>query len=218
MNRQKAVTAAKKEEEAVAHFWKRWHREYIIDLREQHKLSKSRKGPKVSVGDVVLIEQEGAKRNTWKLGRVEATIEGKDGVIRGAEVKTESGRIARPVQKLYPLEINGGADSDEEKNGKSVGNSTDPKTPSDLVNPSLHCPKTSHLPQIYPDGDTNKIGTRQRERSITSAETGTSRMTNDDRRIRRRAAVVGEASRRGAESIERCSTGGRCHGSKKNKR
>ena len=74
MNRQKAVTAAKKEGEAVAHFWKRWHHEYLIDLREQHKFSKSKKGPKVSVGDVVFIEQEGAKRNTWKLGRVKATI------------------------------------------------------------------------------------------------------------------------------------------------
>ena len=204
MNRKKVVATATKEGEAVAHFWKRWHREYLIDLRETHKLSKTKKGPTVSVGDVVLVEEANTKRNEWKLGRVEKTIKGKDGVIRGAEVKTRSGRIARPVQKLYPLEINGGGE-EEEKIVNSVGNSNDPKTPSDLDSPSLHCPKTSHSPQISLDGDAIKTGSSGGRRSTTSATTTTTTSatttttttsTGGGGRVRRTAAVAGEAARR----------------------
>ena len=158
----------------------------------------------MSVGDVVLVEEANTKRNEWKLGRVEKTIKGKDGVIRGAEVKTRSGRIARPVQKLYPLEINGSGE-EEEKIVNSVGNSNDPKTPSDLDSPSLHYPKTSHSPQISLDGDAIKTGSSGGRRSTMSATTTTTTSatttttttsTGGGGRVRRTAAVAGEAARR----------------------
>ncbi len=49
------------------------------------------------------------KRNHWKLGLVEELIEGKDGVIRGAKVRSSNkGKreiLNRPLQKLIPLEL-----------------------------------------------------------------------------------------------------------------
>ena len=67
------------------------------------------KDPDIINGDIVLIKEDDVKRRNWKLGRVERLIQGRDGVIRGAELKTAEdgyiGRISRPLQKLYPLEV-----------------------------------------------------------------------------------------------------------------
>ena len=50
-------------------------------------------------------------RGKWKLGHMKTLIVGKDNQIRGAviDIVTGKGRwreIERPVQKLYPLEVN----------------------------------------------------------------------------------------------------------------
>ena len=37
---------------------------------------------------MVLIHEDGIKRNKWKLGRIETIIPGNDGVIRGAKIRT----------------------------------------------------------------------------------------------------------------------------------
>ena len=56
--------------------------------------------------------QNDKKRGMWKLGKVESLIIGKDGKARAANVKTESKTLLkRPIQKLYPLEINAVEDS-----------------------------------------------------------------------------------------------------------
>ena len=45
----------------------------------------------------------------WKLGVVESLVAGKDGIVRGAQVrfitKGKPVHLSRPVQKLLPLEI-----------------------------------------------------------------------------------------------------------------
>ena len=65
INRADLVRKVKNEEDVVEHFWKRWHREYLVDLREHQKLHKQRACPDITEGDVVLVEEDGAKRNTW---------------------------------------------------------------------------------------------------------------------------------------------------------
>ena len=50
-------------------------------------------------------------RHLWKLGRIEELITSKDGKIRATD-KTEQYSIQRPIQKLYPLEV-------EEEHGTS---------------------------------------------------------------------------------------------------
>ena len=92
----------------LSHFWNRWHKEYLLGLREAHK-SEKRGSPLIREGDIVLVQDENWKRGMWKTGIIEQLIVGKDGVTRGAKVsKPGKGKyeyICRPVQKLYPLEI-----------------------------------------------------------------------------------------------------------------
>ena len=66
------------------HFWKRWRHEYLTDLRENHHYSRgSLKATPITVGDVVLVHEEGLPRGFWKLAKVEEVITGRDGQPRG---------------------------------------------------------------------------------------------------------------------------------------
>ena len=93
-------------------FWKRWSREYLLELRESHRHQAGTDGPvAVAAGDVVLV-QEDKPRAFWKLAQVKELISGRDGKVRGAilAVSSEKGRttiLQRPIQLLYPLEIKG---------------------------------------------------------------------------------------------------------------
>lgn len=101
------------------HFWNRWRREYLTDLREHHKQGNKTGTRRVSIGDVVLVYEENVKRGEWKLGKVERLIVGKDQEVRGARVKVstrDTGKpvyLNRPVQKLYPLEVRSSEDKEE---------------------------------------------------------------------------------------------------------
>ena len=63
----------------------------------------------ISVGDVVLIEEDKVPRFCWRMGLLERLIDGKDraarrGVVRGVVVSKRRREISRPVNKLYPVE------------------------------------------------------------------------------------------------------------------
>ena len=60
----------------LSHFWNRWRREYLTDLRETHKLNNN-KSVDISPGDVVLVHEDYAKRAQWKVAIVEELIRGK---------------------------------------------------------------------------------------------------------------------------------------------
>ena len=101
----------------VDRFWRKWQKEYLINLRESHKMKTSKKSLKTNVGDAVNIFEE-KKRRHWKVGKVLKIIRGKDDVIRGAVVqifseKNVKGTISRQLPKLYPLEIIPERDDDE---------------------------------------------------------------------------------------------------------
>ena len=95
----------------LSHFWKRWRREYLSELRDAHRSSsKAYTGDRSpNVGDIVVVHDDNHPRLMWKLGKVEGLLEGHDGVVRGAlvRVRSRTGSIVlkRPVQLLYPLEI-----------------------------------------------------------------------------------------------------------------
>ena len=95
----------------INHFWRRWSREYLLELRDAHRQRRS-KGSKsaLTAGDVVLVHDQDRPRRFWKLARVQGLITGRDGVVRGASLKVASPNgpptiLQRPLQLLYPLEI-----------------------------------------------------------------------------------------------------------------
>ena len=105
------------------HYWKRWKTEYLVDLREYHKLETKRNNvPEISEGDIVTIEDENRRnRSTWRLGKVEEVKRGQDNVIRGARIRLANGNcIDRPIQKLYPLEINQRRIDEEAENSQDT--------------------------------------------------------------------------------------------------
>ena len=94
------------------HFWSRWQKEYVLELRTACKnSSKFSKYPSdVSKGDVVIIYDKEQPRGSWKTGVVERLHEGADGKCRGADVRVINSQgkavtFQRAVQHLYPLEL-----------------------------------------------------------------------------------------------------------------
>ena len=95
------------------HFWNRWRSEYLAELRESHyhstRKTSDEKHPGLSVGEVVIVHDEHLPRGLWKLGRIQETLKGRDGQIRGAKVRMakrdrQHDLLHRPIQLLYPLE------------------------------------------------------------------------------------------------------------------
>ena len=62
-----------------------------------------------SVGDTVVVEEEGQSRCFWRLARINSLITGKDGRVRGAVLHVPSNKgiktLQRPLQHFYPLEV-----------------------------------------------------------------------------------------------------------------
>lgn len=85
------------------HLRKRFRIEYLGQLREQTQ--RYRESRPLTVGDIVLLENNLKKRAFWSLARIIELIPGKDGKSRVARIKTETGEFLRPVQKLYNLEL-----------------------------------------------------------------------------------------------------------------
>jgi len=55
--------------------------------------------------EVVLIGTENSKRADWPLAVVKELIPSRDGKVRLVKLRTASGILLRPVQRIYPLEI-----------------------------------------------------------------------------------------------------------------
>ena len=83
-------------------FWKRWHSEYLLNLRERFNVKN--KSKLVEKGSVVLIN-DGLPRLQWKLGIIQELIPSLDGIVRSVKLKTLNGIQLRPITKLYPLEL-----------------------------------------------------------------------------------------------------------------
>lgn len=80
----------------------RFKKEYLALLVAR---GKSQKSKKVKVGDVVLVGCDQKKRIDWPMGLVREILPGKDGQVRVVRLKTATGILLRPVQRLYQMEI-----------------------------------------------------------------------------------------------------------------
>ena len=83
-------------------------KEYLTEVREHHRMTRRKTHRElIAKGDIVTIRDDNRKNcTTWKLGRVDSLIIGRDEIVRGANVRMANGRIiSHPIQKLYPLEV-----------------------------------------------------------------------------------------------------------------
>lgn len=85
--------------------WKRWQREYLTALRERHSLVHKTPKYEVKEGDAVIVKTDDKNRGKWPLAIVEKLFPGPDGRTRAVQLKTKNGVLERPVQHLYPLEL-----------------------------------------------------------------------------------------------------------------
>ena len=96
-------------------YWNRFKSVYLAELREYHMYTKSRKrvdeNNRLQIGDVVIIKDDKiTPRSSWRNGRVEKLIFGKDGHVRGAEIRSISTdgkrtKLVRPSRNNLPREI-----------------------------------------------------------------------------------------------------------------
>ena len=82
--------------------WSRWNREYLPQWNERSKWNKE-EVRQLEVNDLVWIVDENVKRAQYKMGRVLEVYHESDGRVRSALVKTEGGKLKRPVVKLAPM-------------------------------------------------------------------------------------------------------------------
>ncbi|XP_060605456.1 uncharacterized protein LOC132757974 [Ruditapes philippinarum] len=83
-------------------FWRRWTREYLPLLQERQKWFDTKRN--MSIGDIVLVVDSNAPRNSWLLGKVTDTIPDKLGYVRQVKLKTSfNNSLVRPVDKLCLL-------------------------------------------------------------------------------------------------------------------
>ena len=85
----------------IQHFWKRWSAEYVTTLQKRTKWQYPSRN--MSVGDIVIIVDDGILPTQWPIARVSKTYPGKDGTIRIVDVRTAKGTYRRPVHKLALL-------------------------------------------------------------------------------------------------------------------
>ena len=87
-------------------FWNKWSKEYLTNLRLTVEKCKSQGD--ISVGYVVLIQEDKVPRMQWLMGFVKDLIKGRDGIVRSAIIKTSKGIRFRAVQRLHDLEVGPG--------------------------------------------------------------------------------------------------------------
>ncbi len=83
-------------------FWSRWTAEYLPQLQECQKWSKTHRN--LQIGDVVLIMDHCAPRNSWTMGRIIKTMPDSNGTVRRVVVQTKTSTLERPITKLCLLE------------------------------------------------------------------------------------------------------------------
>lgn len=90
-------------------YWARWKKDYLPTIKNIHKYTRKqkrhlkRKFP--ILGEIVLIGEDNRPRGSWAYGRVDKIFPSEDGQIRSVLIKTATGSLRRPLEKIFPLEI-----------------------------------------------------------------------------------------------------------------
>ncbi|GBM03662.1 hypothetical protein AVEN_134896-1 [Araneus ventricosus] len=106
INRNSLEKRFKYQQTLMNHFWNRWRKEYLLNLRSAYISTQPGKIISFKVNDIVLINDERYPRNMWMMGRILELCPGRDGKVRSLLIKTPKGNIKRSVQLVSNLEIN----------------------------------------------------------------------------------------------------------------
>ena len=88
----------------VCHFWERWYKEYLCTLNKCNKWRFPSRN--VTVGDVVILQENGTIPTKWPLARVVDTHPGLNNIVCVVTVKTSQGTYKRSVNKIAVLTPN----------------------------------------------------------------------------------------------------------------
>ncbi|XDV52444.1 hypothetical protein PO909_021172 [Leuciscus waleckii] len=83
-------------------FWKRWTREYLLQLQERQKWTRASRN--FAEGDIVLIVDDSAPRNSWVLGKIIEVVPDAHGLVRRVRIKTKTTTLDRPITKVCLLQ------------------------------------------------------------------------------------------------------------------
>jgi hypothetical protein len=90
-------------QQCTQQLWKKWSRDYLHQFQQRHKWTT--KSNNIHPGTVVLLKDDHTPPLQWKLGVVEEVHYGGDGLVRVADVRTQSSIFRRAVHKLCPLPV-----------------------------------------------------------------------------------------------------------------
>lgn len=82
-------------------FWKRWTKEYLPQLQERQRWATSSRN--FAEGDVVLLVDDCAPRNSWIMGKIIEAVSDKKGLVRRVRIKTKTNVLDRPITKICLL-------------------------------------------------------------------------------------------------------------------
>ncbi|GFW72695.1 integrase catalytic domain-containing protein [Trichonephila clavipes] len=107
----------------------RFRKEYLSELIQKQNDNRVRE-PRI--GKMVLIGNDNKKRLSWPIAKIIELIPGQDGEIRTVRLKTQHGTVIRPVQHIFPLEVQAIANSGKELKKESI--SVKSTTPEKVLN------------------------------------------------------------------------------------
>ncbi|KAL0892704.1 hypothetical protein ABMA27_014422 [Loxostege sticticalis] len=88
-------------QQMVNRFWKRWSKEYLVNLNQRYKWSVKQSEP--NINDVVIIKEDNIPPCKWLLGKIVSLHKGPDNLTRVVTVKCKSGLLKRPLSKICIL-------------------------------------------------------------------------------------------------------------------
>ncbi|GBN00606.1 hypothetical protein AVEN_167529-1 [Araneus ventricosus] len=85
--------------------WRRWKEQYLLQLKTVNHFKTPSLHKNLKLNDVVLVEGNVKSKLLWELGVIKEIFIGRDNNVRSCLIKTSEGLFKKPIQLLYPLEI-----------------------------------------------------------------------------------------------------------------
>ncbi|XP_071486763.1 uncharacterized protein [Diadema antillarum] len=82
-------------------FWSRWRKEFLNLLQARQKWTKPHRN--MEVGDVVIIKDDNAPRNSWPLGRIVEVYESKDDLVRKVKLAVGDTKLDNKGKRKGPV-------------------------------------------------------------------------------------------------------------------